>query len=206
MREERVRESYDRLLAIRASGDTDRSNCLTPERLQELLDRRGPDEDRLRKLDHVMGCPFCLPEFELLRSVAKATPGPTGMWVTVLAAVVTLLIGGAVVWRIEALKQNGATSGDEGGITLLSPPADARVSAPPSFAWRPVPGVSDYRVEVLTSTGDVVWQWVGKDTTMAVPAGVLPDTSADYRWAVVAESSSGEHLRSAMRRFTVSAP
>ena len=203
MKEERVRESYDRLLAIRASGDTDRSNCLTPEGLQDLLDRKGPAEDRLRNLDHVMGCPFCLPEFELLRSVAKARPSRTSLWVTLLAAALTVLIGGAVVWRIEALKQE---RGGEGAITLLGPPADARVSAPPSFAWRPVPGVSDYRVEVLASTGDVVWRWVGKDTTVAVPAGVLPDTSAGYRWEVVAESSSGEQVRSATRRFTVSAP
>jgi len=75
MNEEPLRKSYDRLLAIRASEDADRSGCVLPEDLQRLLDRSGSEEDRLRLLDHVMACPYCLSEFELLRSVRDAGPG-----------------------------------------------------------------------------------------------------------------------------------
>ena len=206
MKEERVRESYDRLLAIRASGETDRSNCLTPENLQDLLDRKGLDDDRLRRLDHVMACPFCLPEFELLRSVARAKPKSSGPWITALAAAVTLLIGGTAVWRIEALRRHTVSRGDEGGVAVVSPAENIAVAPPPSFAWHPVADAAGYRVELRTLAGDIVWQWTGKDTATSVPAGVLPNTAADYRWAVVAELANGERVRSNMQHLRLAAP
>jgi hypothetical protein len=76
MTDEPLRKSYDRLMAIRAAGDTGRADCLPPEDLQQLLDRSGPEQERLRLLDHVMACPYCQPEFELLRMVRDAAPGP----------------------------------------------------------------------------------------------------------------------------------
>lgn len=76
MTDEPLRKSYDRLMAMRAAGDAGRADCLAPEDLQRLVDRSGSEEERLRLLDHVMACPYCLSEFELLRSVRDAAPGP----------------------------------------------------------------------------------------------------------------------------------
>ena len=71
MNEGSLRKTYDRLLAIRVSGE-ERSDCLAPEAMQSLLDRSGPEDERLGRLDHIMACPHCLAEFELLRSVRGA--------------------------------------------------------------------------------------------------------------------------------------
>jgi hypothetical protein len=70
--ERTLRKTYDRLLAIRVSGE-ERADCLSPEAMQSLLDRTGSDDQRLEMLDHVMACPHCLAEFELLRSVRRAS-------------------------------------------------------------------------------------------------------------------------------------
>lgn len=81
MADERLRQSYDRLLAIRAEQAADRVGCPNVERLAGLLARVGDEDERLALLDHVMGCPFCQPEFELIRAAAHGTseePGESG--------------------------------------------------------------------------------------------------------------------------------
>jgi hypothetical protein len=43
------------------------------ERLLTLVERSGSEEARLALLDHVMACPHCHAEFELLRAAHRAT-------------------------------------------------------------------------------------------------------------------------------------
>jgi hypothetical protein len=73
MSDERLRQSYDMLLGIRSGGVGDRGSCPPVEELQALVHREQDEERRLLLLDHVMACPFCLPEFELLRTVHRAS-------------------------------------------------------------------------------------------------------------------------------------
>ncbi|HEY7026165.1 MAG TPA: hypothetical protein VH438_01030 [Gemmatimonadales bacterium] len=206
MKEERVRESYDRLLAIRASGEVDRTSCLSPEALQELLQPEISEQERLRRIDHIMGCPFCLPEFELLRSVAKAEPPRPFPRVTALAAALTLLLGAALVWRLGSPRDGSVLRGDGAPIAIESPAPDARVVPPASFVWHPVADALQYRIEVLTPSGDVVWQHTGTDTTATMSSDTPLPSGAEYRWAVVAEITNGEHVRSTLQRFKVVAP
>ena len=201
-----MRESYDRLLAIRASGQSDRTSCLTPEELQERLQPGISEEERLRRIDHIMGCPYCLPEFELLRSVAKAEPPRPFPRVTALAAALTLLLGAALVWRVTSTRDDSVLRGDGSPVAIVTPAPDARVVPPASFVWHPVTDVLQYRLEVLTPSGDLVWQHSGTDTTATMPPDVSLQSGADYRWAVVAEFANGERVRSTLQRFKVAAP
>jgi len=77
MSDERLRLTYDRLLALRAEVTTDRQNCPSVETMLAILRREGTDGPRVLMLDHVMGCPFCQPEFELLRTVGRASVAET---------------------------------------------------------------------------------------------------------------------------------
>jgi hypothetical protein len=43
------------------------------ERLLALVERSGSEEARLALLDHVMACPHCHAEFELLRATHRAS-------------------------------------------------------------------------------------------------------------------------------------
>src|SRR5215469_8186938 len=73
--DEALREAYQRVLdARRASG---REPCVSPEAMLSLLRREGSEEQRLEKLDHVMGCGACRSEFELLRSIEQAGAATT---------------------------------------------------------------------------------------------------------------------------------
>jgi hypothetical protein len=206
MKEERVRKSYDRLLTILASGEADRTSCLTPEAMQELLQPGISEEERLRRIDHIMGCPYCLPEFELLRSVAKAEPQRPFLRVTALAAAVALLLGAALVWRLSLPRDESVLRGDGAPIVMETPAPDAKVVPPASFVWHPMANVSQYRIEVLTPSGDLVWQHAGTDTTATMPSDTPLQSGGDYRWAVVAEFANGEHIRSTLHRFRVAAP
>jgi hypothetical protein len=73
MSDERLRSTYDRMLMFRAETTTDRSHCPAVERLGALVRREEDEESRLALLDHVMSCPFCQAEFELLRIAARAS-------------------------------------------------------------------------------------------------------------------------------------
>ena len=201
-----MRESYDRLLAIRASREADRTSCLTPEAIEELLQPGISQEERLRRIDHIMGCPYCLPEFELLRSVAKAAPPRPFLRVTALAAALTLLFGAALVWRLSSPRDESVLRGDGAPIAMETPAPNAKVVPPASFVWHPVTDALQYRIEVLTPSGDLVWQHSGTDTTATMPSDVSLQSGADYRWAVVAGFANGEHVRSTLQRFKVAAP
>ena len=71
--ERRLRQSYDMMLALRAEATTGRESCPEVERLLGLVERSGAEETRLALLDHVMACPHCHAEFELLRATHRAT-------------------------------------------------------------------------------------------------------------------------------------
>jgi hypothetical protein len=73
MNDERLRQSYDMLLGLRAAEVGDRMTCPPVESLQALVRREQDEDARLALLDHVMACPFCQPEFELLRTVHRAS-------------------------------------------------------------------------------------------------------------------------------------
>ncbi len=73
MSDERLRQSYDMLLGVRSGEAGDRSHCPPVERLAGLLRREEDEDSRLALLDHVMACPFCQPEFELLRVAVRAS-------------------------------------------------------------------------------------------------------------------------------------
>ncbi len=77
MSDERLRTTYDRMLMFRAETSSDRTACPPVERLGALVRREEDEESRLALLDHVMSCPFCQAEFELLRVAARASGSET---------------------------------------------------------------------------------------------------------------------------------
>ena len=198
-----LRQSYDRMLAIRASGPGDRSDCLAPEALQRLLERSDPEEQRLRQLDHVMACPYCLPEFELLRSVAKAE-GPNPMRrILALAALIVIFIGLVTVWRF--LTTTPGSHGQASVLRLWQPVDQEAVDPPVYFAWNSVPGAVEYQIQVLTPAGQLMWQAKGPDTAAALPPS-QEFVAGEYRWSIVARLANGEQERSPLGSFKLVSP
>jgi hypothetical protein len=61
------------MLSLRAESVPGRERCPELDRLLALVERSGSEEGRLAVLDHVMACPHCHAEFELLRAAHRAT-------------------------------------------------------------------------------------------------------------------------------------
>ena len=207
MKEAPLRKSYERILLHRAESGGDRSACPSIEGMQALIARQGPEAERLTRLDHVMGCPFCREEFELLRTVRSAAPAAPGLSLRMLAlaASIVLVLGTGLFLRLSRRPLDTPRGGAE-SVVLLTPAEGATISGIPAFAWRPVAGALRYRLELLRPDGVVVWRRELSDTTGALPDGSLVEPGVEYRWQVEAESNDGAVRRSEMHRFSVRSP
>ncbi len=108
----------------------------------------------------------------------------------------------SAVTRFGAMvRQVGRRS--EGGVTLVAPPPESPAGSPLLFAWHPISGASRYRLEVLTSEGEVALEAETADTavTLESAAGLAP---GDYKWWVGA-TSAGTTSRSALRPLRLTA-
>ena len=210
--QEWLREIYAGAMASRGAKAGRGAACPFPEAVLALVRREGSEDARLATLNHVMSCADCRAEFDLLRSIelagaeagAEARPGRRGWLVpAVLAASVLLAV---VIGRLAlptAPESEVVRSGSDGGVTLIAPPPESSAGSPMLFAWHPVPGAARYRLEVLTSDGEVALEAETPDTaiTLQGAAGLAP---GDYKWWVGA-SSAGTAARSALRPLRLTA-
>lgn len=222
MSDEGLREAYARAVATRAPGR--RTACPVPEAILSVVRREGSDEQRLTVLDHVMACPTCGAEFELLRAIERAGEKAAGegaeamtgehrdaepgrvvgfigwrRWAPLAAAAALVLVvalgPGRRLWAPSAEPVRGG----EPSLALVGPPTGIASSGGPiTFAWRSAPGAAGYRFELLTGGGAVALSRTTADTVLvlALPAGLAP---GDYRWWVTATGADGSETRSEMR-------
>ena len=206
MNEERLRRIYSGVMASHGVRAGRTAACPAPEAILALVRRDGSEESRLATLDHVMSCDECRPEFDLLRSIelagaeagVAARPGrPSWIIPAALAASVLLAV---VVGRLmlPSIPENEVIrSGGEGGVTLLAPPSEATAGSPMLFVWHATPGAGRYRLEVLTSEGEVALEAETADTAIMLQS-VADLPPGDYTWWVGA-TAAGAAARSALR-------
>ncbi|HET8633986.1 MAG TPA: hypothetical protein VFL88_07535 [Gemmatimonadales bacterium] len=186
------------------------SACVPPEQLLALVRKEGTEESRLATLDHVMACPRCLPEFELLRSIEQAGGGADGRaksgrnwhWYAPVALAASILLAVAVVRRTPP--PGDVARGDADSVVLHAPGVSVTSGQPLSFAWRPVPGATGYRMEVLASDGSVVASAETTDT-MVTPDAARQLPAGTYNWWVRASLSGGASVRSSVRLLEIRA-
>jgi hypothetical protein len=204
MNEDRMRELYARNSARRAASDP---SCDVPlEAMIDVLEQRGPQEERRRVLAEILRSPACREEFELLRAVVRASrpvraPVISTAWRWAAAIAVIVGVGLVVaLWRgrpPEPLRGGGSP------IMLYDPAEGARLSGPPAFAWRAVPDALEYRLELLSDSGRVVFSSTVRDTILGGPPTLAPGR---YLWRVIARLGSGEAVQSSTRHLTVDLP
>lgn len=206
MNEETLRRSYERLLVIREQETADRDLCPSVDDIHALLRREGDEISRLRRLDHVMQCPECRREFELMRTIERSQPptpaSPWRLWA--FAALLVVVIGATLVWQMmNATSRRDILRGPSDHLTLLVPADRAVLSLPATFAWRPVAGALSYRVELLDEAGEVTWASEVSDTTLLLqdrPAGKVAG------WRVVADFPNDIPLTSSARAVRLPFP
>jgi hypothetical protein len=185
-----------------------RDDCPSPDELDRLARRDGPEAELVRGLDHVMGCRRCLPEFELLRSVHAAgrseTPAPRRLPGVVWAVAALAVLAVGVVTLMPRLRSGPGADpvrGGAGGVTLIAPAEARDAGIPVRLVWRPVPDLDRFDVEVLDVGDSVVAATATADTSWTVAAELAE--GASYRWRVTAVTLSGQVLRSEIRSFRV---
>ncbi|MEP7326181.1 MAG: hypothetical protein ABI836_09555 [Gemmatimonadota bacterium] len=198
MSDEGLRRTYQGMIERRGA---DRSLCPPAERLHELVTQSGSEDARLAVANHVMACPRCLPEFELLRSVNAAMPErkPVSRWLA-LAASVALLLATGIIGR-QLLRGRDDVLREQPAIRLISP-LEGQFSAPVTLTWNRVPDALQYQVQILTPDGGKAYQATTPDTTLVVSA-LAP---GQFIWQISAEYATGVPLRSRPSRFTITTP
>jgi hypothetical protein len=206
MSDTRLQELYAQALARRS--DSTSVDCVTPEQLLALVRREGAESDRLATLDHVMGCPACQREFDLLRAVessgrritAQRPVRSIGRRLAPLALAASLLLAVGVGLLVRNRSAGDTVRGGGGQLTLLSPETEVTPGQPITFSWRSLAGVNRYQIEVLDQNGTAIFSQVTRDTTIIwrarLPAG------KQYQWWV-RDLTPGSHLVSPVRPLRV---
>jgi hypothetical protein len=115
-------------------------------------------------------------------------------------------------WRVRRIDVDGkqAAWSDWGrffvdpALPLLDSPAAGAVQPPngPLFQWQPLAGARNYRVRLLTASGDEIQGDTTSATAWAVPRTLV---TGSYRWQVTALDMSGRVIGTSERPFVVEA-
>lgn len=204
MNEEFLRRSYERLLVVREQEAPNRDLCPSVDDIHALIRREGDEPGRLRRLDHVMQCPECRKEFDLLRSIELSQPRvPSRHWrLWAFAATVVLVAGATIVWRMIQPRAD-VLRGSSSELLLVAPAEGATLSLPGSLTWHRVPGALSYRVQLLDQSGRPAWSSEVTDTTVLVETTPAVEVS---RWKVTAEFMNGMPLESPARALRIAQP
>ena len=200
MNDRELRNAYATLVSDRLP---DRTACPAPERLRALVERVGPEPDRLETLDHVMACADCRAEFDLLRALAEARPAPLRRWAMPLAAAatITFLVSAGLLWRaVDPAGSEAVLRGDAEPTQLIAPNGSLEGAAP-RFIWRSAGAGARYRLEVFTPAGDPVFSLRLADTTAALPDSVRLQRGQDYHWWLAVETREGQEFRTGVATF-----
>jgi hypothetical protein len=211
----RLQELYARRVA--AHGGADAGPHATPEAILAVVQREGPEAERLATLEHVMSCATCHRDYEWLSAVDVAGdefeertgehPIQSRPWwqgrQLALAASLLMAVGAALA--VRGVLQSGPerVRGGSGEIALVGPGTRVAAGAPLAFVWRAVPGVSRYVLEIQRADGSLAFTDTIADTVATVMPvrRLLPDTT--YRWWVREVTDGSEPRSSAFRELRI---
>lgn len=191
---------------VQAQKANDRRDCPAPEALAALVDRKGPEAERLARMNHVMSCAPCRREFEQLRALGRASGAShwTGRPAALAASIALLAVAGAVAWRLVAGSPGAEPLRGSGPISLIAPAPGTTLPREGRLTWNALAGATRYRVTLTGADGQAILDRTTADTTLALsleePAGTR------VIWQVTALGESGTLARSTPQVFTIAGP
>jgi len=218
MSDQRLRDLYQHAVATRSAAT--RADCPDADVLLALARREGPEEERLRTLDHAMSCSECMRELELLRAIEQAgarasgaSPGARRDSIVSWRRAVPLALAASAVLAVSlVVGRNREGDGPLGepargadvALTVHTP-RDVELGSADSLvlAWQPAAGATRYVVEVLDADGRAAIADTTSDTTHVVRELGRLAAGRDYRWWVRAVGASGAQASSPLGRLRV---
>jgi hypothetical protein len=198
-----LQRNYQRAVELRASAD--RVRCAAPDAIEALVLGNASEQERLSTLDHVMACPQCQKEFELLRAIKAAGARRTNVSVRWYALAAVALM--AVALTLISVNRNGPTiRGSDAPAVVpiaLSPTGVVDVSTARRVVWRAFPNAAQYRVEVLEPSGRLRAAGSVVDTTWMLPDSVAIQSGEQLQWTVEAILPDARRVQSPVVNFRV---
>ena len=180
-----------------------------PEQLEQIVNGAGSESERLALLEHVLRCPTCGPELDLLRAASEGARAaerrmPATRWLA-LAAMAILVVGiGALVLRSRGVTPAAEVMrGHRQTLSLIEPAVGDRLAAPVRIAWHAIGGATSYRVELLSTSGELLAGWNTADTSSTIPVTALVRANAEYDVWVRATLADRTEVSSPIVRFSV---
>jgi hypothetical protein len=204
MNDEELRRAYRELPKAAPPGPHPE-----PEQLARIANGEGSEAERLVLLEHVLRCPTCGPELDLLRAASEGARAahrqmPATRWLA-LAAVAILVIGlGALTLRSRRIVPgDDVMRGRAAAMSLIRPESGATLALPIQLTWHAVDGAVSYRVELLSTTGDLIGAWTTRDTSLAIADSARVRTGGAYDVWVRATLKDRTDLSSPIVRVNV---
>lgn len=204
MNDDELRREYQRTARTSLPGKHPE-----PEQLERIVTGTGSEAERLELLEHVLQCPTCGPELDLLRAASEGSRAvelrmPARQWLAI-AALALLVIGiGTLVLRGRHITPDAdVLRGHSQSVALVEPAAGASVSLPAHLAWQSVSGATSYRVELLGTNGDLIGTWTTPDTTLAIADSIQVSANTSYDVWVRATLADRTEVSSPIVRFNV---
>jgi hypothetical protein len=204
MNDEELRREYQR-----ASNTTPLGAHPEPEKLAALVSGEMREAERLTILEHVLRCPTCKPELELLRAAnegARAAERRTipSRWLALAAAALILVGIGALTLRgRRPVVPVDVMRGGHVAVSVIEPFTGTTISKPVRLTWHAMDGARSYSVELLSAQGNVIAAWTTPDTTIAVADSVRIDAGNSYDMWVRAMLSDRTEVSSPVVRFNL---
>jgi hypothetical protein len=183
-----------------------------PDELAELLGGAMAEPDRVAMLEHVLRCPTCGPELDLLRAAGAGARAaerrmPLSRWMAFAAAALILVGIGALTLRGHRVAVPvDVMRGNHAAVSVIEPAVGTTVAYPARFAWHAVDGAQSYHVELLTPRGDVIAAWSTLDTALVISDSLRLRTSESYDMWVRAMLADRTEVSSPLVRFNVRYP
>jgi hypothetical protein len=205
MNDEELRIEYKRASRVAPPGAHPE-----PELLERIVNGEGSEAERLEVLEHVLRCPTCGPELDLLRSATEGSRAaerraPARQWLA-LAAAALLIVGiGTLTLRTRHnnFSREDVMRGHAQSIAMIEPSTGSSLARPVRLAWHSLEGATSYRVELLTTGGELIGSWHTSDTTLAIPDTARVNANAPYDVWVRATLADRTEVSSPIVRFTV---
>jgi hypothetical protein len=169
----------------------------------------GSEAERLDLLEHVLQCPTCGPELDLLRAANEGARAaerrmPATRWLAMAAAAILVVgIGTLVLAGRRRAPDADVLRGHAQAISLIEPVTGESAASPVRLAWHAVHGATSYRVELLATSGDLVGTWNTPDTTLAISDSAHVDAHTSYDVWVRATLADRTEVSSPIVRFNV---
>ena len=124
------------------------AGCVAPEAMLALLEREGPESQRLATLEHVMSCPDCHREYEWLAAVGQAATEASGrparqtLWRRAPLALAASLVAAVAAGLLVRGQMRGGepVRGETGDIALAAPAVGPGSTGSTVFSWAPCAG------------------------------------------------------------------